>query len=94
MSPCVDVGLFTSHLCDLSYFFTLIIIDHIQKQPPEVFFEKVVLRNFSKFTGKHLCQGLVFKKVAGLRQIGKCGKESKKIQKFDISRTKRTFSMK
>ena len=26
-----------------------------------------VLRNFTKFTGKHLCQSLFFNKVAGLR---------------------------
>ena len=29
--------------------------------------KKFVLRNFTKFTGKHLCQSLVFNKVAGLR---------------------------
>ena len=29
--------------------------------------KKGVLRNFSKFTGKHRCQGLFFTKVAGLR---------------------------
>ena len=29
---------------------------------PEVFCRKGVLRNFAKFTGKHLCQGLFFKK--------------------------------
>ena len=29
---------------------------------------KSVLRNFSKFTGKHLCQSLYFNKVAGLRE--------------------------
>ena len=34
---------------------------------PEVFCKKVVLRNFEKFTGKHLCQSLFFSKVAGLR---------------------------
>ena len=34
---------------------------------PEVFCEKGVLRNFAKFTGKHLCQSLFFNKVAGLR---------------------------
>ena len=34
---------------------------------PEVFCEKGVLRNFTKFTGKHLCQSLSFNKVAGLR---------------------------
>ena len=28
---------------------------------------KGVLRNFAKFTGKHLCQSLCFNKVAGLR---------------------------
>ena len=33
----------------------------------EVFFKKGVLRNFTKFTGKHLCQSLFFNKVAGLR---------------------------
>ena len=27
--------------------------------------KKGVLRNFAKFTGKHLCQGLLFNKVAG-----------------------------
>ena len=31
-----------------------------QKQPPEVFYKKSVLRNFTKFTG-------IFNKVAGLR---------------------------
>ena len=40
-----------------------------QKQPPEVFCEKGVLRNFIKFSGKYLCQSLFFNKVAGLRQI-------------------------
>ena len=32
-----------------------------------LWYEKVVLRNFAKFTGKHLYQGLFFDKVAGLR---------------------------
>ena len=31
---------------------------------------KGVLRNFAKFTGKHLCQSLYFNKVAGLRPEG------------------------
>ena len=30
--------------------------------------KKNVLRNFAKFTGKHLCQGLLFNKVVGLRR--------------------------
>ena len=33
----------------------------------DVFCKKGVLRNFTKFTGKHLCQSLFFNKVAGLR---------------------------
>ena len=32
----------------------------------EVFCKKGVLRNFAKFTGKHLCQSLLFNNVAGL----------------------------
>ena len=32
-----------------------------------MFCEKGVFRNFTKFTGKHLCQSLFFNKVAGLR---------------------------
>ena len=33
---------------------------------PEVFCKKGVLRNFAKFTGKHLCHSLCFNKVVGL----------------------------
>ena len=40
----------------------------IQKQPPEMFYKKGALKNFTKFTGKHLCQSLFFNKVAGLRR--------------------------
>ena len=36
-----------------------------QKQPPEVSCKNCVLRNFAKFTGKHLRQSLFFNKVAG-----------------------------
>ena len=32
-----------------------------------MFCEKDVLRNFTKFSGNHLCQSLFFNKVAGLR---------------------------
>ena len=38
----------------------------MQKQPPEVFFIKLALQNFAKFTGKHLCQSLFLNKVASL----------------------------
>ena len=39
----------------------------VTSSPPEVFCQKDVLRNFAKFTGKHLCQSLFFNKVAGCR---------------------------
>ena len=39
----------------------------VQKQPPECSVNKGVLRNFAKFTGKHLCQCRFFSKVAGRR---------------------------
>ena len=32
-----------------------------------MFYKKDVLKNFTKFTGKHLCQSLFVNKVAGLR---------------------------
>ena len=38
-----------------------------RSSPSEVFFKKGVLRNFTKFTRKHLCQSLFFNKVACLR---------------------------
>ena len=42
------------------------VILELQKQPLEMFYEKGVLKNFAKFTGKHLCQSLFFNKVEGL----------------------------
>ena len=42
-----------------------------QKQPPEVFCKKGVLRNFAKFTGKHLCQSLFFNNSAACNFINK-----------------------
>ena len=47
---------------------------NMQKQPPECSVKKGVLRNFAKFTGKHLCQSLFFNKVVGLKipQVFSC----------------------
>ena len=39
---------------------------------PEVFCKKGVLRNFAKFTEKHLCQILFFSKVETLAQVFSC----------------------
>ena len=40
--------------------------NYFQKQPPEMFMQKSVLRNFTSFEKKHLCQSFFFSKVAGL----------------------------
>ena len=40
--------------------------DYLQKQP-----RKGILRNFTKFTWKHLCQSLFFNKVVGRNFIKK-----------------------
>ena len=45
------------------------ILSNTTSSRPEVFFEKSILRNFAKFTGKHPCQGLFFNKVTGLNLI-------------------------
>ena len=39
--------------------------NYYQKQPPEVFYKKGVLKTFAKLTGKQLCQSLFLNKVAG-----------------------------
>ena len=51
------------------YFKSVLMFWKQQKQSPEVFYKKGVLRFFTKFTGKHLYQGLFFNKVAGLRTL-------------------------
>ena len=53
--------------CHNISFLLLLKIMGFQKQPPEVFYKKGVLRIFTKFTGKDLCKSLFFNKVAGLR---------------------------
>ena len=44
----------------------VIILIFYFKKKSSFFCEKGVLRNFTKFTGKHLCQSLFFNKVLGL----------------------------
>ena len=41
-------------------------VSALRSSHPEVFCKKGVLINFTKFTRKHLCQGLFYNKVAGL----------------------------
>ena len=40
-----------------------------QKQPLEKFYKKSDLKNFAKFTEKHLSRSLFFNKIAGLRHV-------------------------
>ena len=56
----VDKTSFWSNFCPLN----VLNVYKVQKQPPEVFLKKGVLRNFAKFTGKHLCESAFFNKVA------------------------------
>ena len=42
-----------------------------QKQPPEVFHKKAVLKNFATFTGKHLCWSLFLIKLEAFRSDSK-----------------------
>ena len=46
--------------------FSTLVFRRCRSSRREVFCKKVVLRNFAKFTGKHLCQSLFFSKFAGL----------------------------
>ena len=46
-------------------------ISSLRSSRSEVFCKKGVLRNFTNFTEKHLCQGLFFNKVAGLQLFSK-----------------------
>ena len=39
----------------------------VRSSLPKLFCEKGVLKNFAKFTGKHVCQSLFFNEVADLR---------------------------
>ena len=49
------------------HFYIHFFLQNNRSSRPEVFCKKGVLRNFTKFTGKHLCQNLFFNKGAGLR---------------------------
>ena len=37
---------------------TVKVLMNVRSSRPEVFYKKGVLKNFAKFTGKHLCQAL------------------------------------
>ena len=57
---------------------------------PEVFC-KGVLENFTRFTEKHLCQGLIFNKAAGLRPVTLLKKRPATLLKRDCVWILRNF---
>ena len=57
----------------------------IRSSRQEVLFKKGVLENFAKFTGKHLCQGLLFNKVTDLGNL-------LIIRNYEINSLKRNVS--
>ena len=44
-------------------FYSIFIKIMYRNSHPEVFYKSIVLRNFTKFIGKHLCQSLFFNKI-------------------------------
>ena len=46
--------------------YSALVIEINRSSRPDVFCKKGVVRNFAKLTGRHLCQGLSFNKVAAL----------------------------
>ena len=55
-------------------------VQYVQKQPPEEFFKKDVLKNFVNFAGKHPCWSLFFNKVTGLTGLRACNLIKKRLQ--------------
>ena len=47
----------------------VLVITITRSSLPEVFCKTGVLRNFAKFTGKHLCQSIFFNKKAEVRNF-------------------------
>ena len=54
----------------LCYQFTRSAVQN-QKQPPEVFYKKAIIKNFGIFSGKHLCWSLFLIKLQAFRTIKK-----------------------
>ena len=67
ISNCVNlVGVNSLHNMNIRNIFKKGNLEIYRSSCWEVFCEKGVLRSFTKFTGKHLCQSLFFNKVADL----------------------------
>ena len=51
-------------------------VQYVQKQPPEMLFKKVVLKNFAHLTEKHLCWSLFLIKMEAWRPATLLKRES------------------
>ena len=72
LSKSMDCFLYDRDLChesvnNICLRFYRVMSKTMQKQPPQGFHEKSILKNFAKFARKYLCQSLCFNKVTGLR---------------------------
>ena len=54
-------------------------VSHLQKNPPDVFFRKALLKNAAIFTGKHLCRSFLLIKFAGLRSASLLKRDSNTV---------------
>ena len=52
----------------MTFWDVIVLLSHlVQKQPPEVFYKKAVLKSFAIFTRKHLCRNLFLIKLQAFR---------------------------
>ena len=72
----LNKDLFQNTFLDFVYRLSFLSTGMERSSGQEVFRKKSVLRNFAKFTGKHLCQNLFFNKVVGLRPAALLKKEA------------------
>ena len=63
----VYLFVFISSFVSFKYIYFFDVVRNHRSSRPEVLCKKGVPRNFAKFTGKHMCQSLLFNKLAGLR---------------------------
>ena len=60
------ISIFDSHFCDFQIFLKCSkSLKPYRRSHPDVFCKKGILRNFTKFTGKHLFQSLYRKRNSG-----------------------------
>ena len=62
----------------------------VRSTRPEVFCKKGVLKNFAKFTGKHLCRSLFFNKVTGLRSVRSNFEKIRRVLFYQINLMKKS----